>query len=76
MQFIRQPKPLDIAERVLPELVPDWINTKSVQMMNIGMIQKLQVEMLIIWVIKFSDSWMPHRCTFKTNAHQVCAIWG
>ena len=48
MQFIRQPKPLDIAERVLPELVPDWINTKSVQMMNIGMIQKIQVEMLII----------------------------
>jgi hypothetical protein len=27
MQFIRLPKWIDIAERVLPKLVPDWVAT-------------------------------------------------
>jgi len=27
MQFIRLPKVIDIAERVLPELVADWVDT-------------------------------------------------
>jgi len=30
MQFISLPKTIDIGERELPELVADWINTKSV----------------------------------------------
>jgi hypothetical protein len=56
MQFIRLPKAIDIAERVLPELVADWINTKSVQNVNISFVQKLEAKMLISWVIKWSKS--------------------
>jgi len=56
MQFIRLPKAMDIAERVLPELVADWMNTKSVQKIDISFVQKLQVNMLISWVIKWSKS--------------------
>jgi len=56
MQFIRLPKAIDIAERVLPELVVDWMNTKSVQNINISFVQKLQVNMLISGVIKWSKS--------------------
>jgi hypothetical protein len=41
MQFIRLPKPIDIAERELPELVADWMNMKSVQNINIRFVQKL-----------------------------------
>ena len=47
MQFIRLQKPLDIAKRVLPDLVLDWMNTKRVQIINIRFIQKLRVNMLI-----------------------------
>ena len=47
MQFIRLPKPIDIAERVLPELVSDWMNTKSVQNMDSNLIRELWVHMLI-----------------------------
>jgi len=36
MQFIRLPKAMDIAERVLPELVADWMNTKSVHSVSNG----------------------------------------
>jgi len=60
MQFIRLLKVIDIAERVLPELVADRMNTKSVQNIDISFIQKLQVNMLIWWVIKWSKSWMDH----------------
>ena len=56
MQCIRLPKTIDIAERVLPELVVDWMNTKSVQNIDISFVQKLQVDMLISWVIKGSKS--------------------
>jgi len=38
MQFIRLPKAIDIAERVLPELVADWMNTKSVKNIDISFI--------------------------------------
>jgi hypothetical protein len=41
MQFIRLPKPIDIAERVLPELVADWVDTESVQSINIIVLQLL-----------------------------------
>jgi len=46
MQFIRLSKSLDIAERLLPELVSDWMNIKSVQNIDIAFIQKLGVNML------------------------------
>ena len=41
MQFIRLPKPIDIAKRVLPELVVDWVDTYSVQSINITVLQQL-----------------------------------
>jgi len=47
MQFIRLPKPIYIAERVLPEQVADWMNTKRVQNIDIRFVQKLQVNILI-----------------------------
>jgi len=74
MQFIRLPKALDIAERVLPELVADWINTKSVQNIDISFVQKLQVNMMILWVIKWSKSGMPHWHTFRIFTHRAWAI--
>jgi hypothetical protein len=75
MQFIRLPKAIDIAERVLPELVVDCMNTKSVQNIDFSFIQKLQVNMLILWVIKWSKSWMPHWRTFRNFTHWAWAIW-
>jgi len=75
MQFIRLPKAIDIAERVLPERVADWMNTKSVQNIDISLVQKLQVNVLISSVIKWSKSWMPHCRIFKTFTHRVWAIW-
>jgi hypothetical protein len=51
MHFSRLPKAIDITERVLPELVADWINTKSEQNTNISFVQMLKVYMLLSWVI-------------------------
>jgi hypothetical protein len=53
MQFIRRPKVIDIAERVLPELVADWMTTKRVQKIEIRFVQKPQVNLLISWVSKW-----------------------
>ena len=75
MQFIWLPRPLDIAELVLSELVSDSINTKSVQKINIRLIQRLRVIMLISWVIERSKSGMPHGRTFRNCTHRACAIW-
>jgi len=47
MQFIRLPKLIDIAERILPELVADWVDTYSVQSINIIILQKLRVNILV-----------------------------
>jgi hypothetical protein len=47
MQSIRLPKPIDIAERVLPEEVTDLVDTYSVQSINIIVLQQLQVNMLV-----------------------------
>jgi len=47
MQFIRLPKVIDIAERVLPELVADWVDTESVQSINMIVLQQLRVNMLV-----------------------------
>jgi len=75
MQFIRLPTRIDIAERVMPELVADWLNSKSVQSIDISFIQKLQLNLLISWVIKWSKSWMPHRRTIRHFTHWAWAIW-
>jgi len=75
MQFIRLPKVIDIAERLLPELVADWMNTKSVQNFYISSILKLQVTMSISWVVKWSKSWIPHRHTFRNFTHWAWSIW-
>jgi len=75
MQFIRRPKPRDIAERELPALVADWVDTYSVQSINIVVLQQLQVNMLVSWVIEWSKSGMPHWHTFRHFAHQTWAIW-
>jgi hypothetical protein len=56
MQFFRLPKTTDIAERVLPELVVNWMNTKSVQNIDISFVQILQVTMLTSCVIKWWNS--------------------
>jgi len=47
MQFIRLPKPIDIAERVLPELVADWVDTESVQSIKMIVLQQLRANMLV-----------------------------
>jgi len=75
MQFIGLPKAIDIAERVLPELVADCINTKRVQNINISVIQTLQVNLLTSWVIKWSKRRMPHRRIFSNFTNQAGAIW-
>jgi len=75
MQFIRLPKLIDIAERVLPEPVVDWMNTRSVQNITIPFIQKLQVNILISWVIGWSNNGMSHRHTFRNFTNQAWAIW-
>ena len=74
MQFIRLPKLIDIAERVLPELGADWVDTESVQSLN-NVLQQLWVNMLVSWVIEWWKSGMPHQCTFRNFAHQAWAIW-
>jgi len=47
MQFIRLLKPIDIAERVLPELVADWVDTESVESIKMIVFQKLRVNMRV-----------------------------
>jgi len=47
MQFIRLPKPIDIAERVLPELLADLVDTYSVQSIDIIVLQQPRVHMLV-----------------------------
>jgi hypothetical protein len=56
MQFIRLPKPIDSAERVLPELVAVWVDTYSVQSINIIDLQQLLVNMLVSSVIEWLKS--------------------
>jgi len=51
MQFIRLPKPIDIAERVLPEQVADWVDTYIVQGVPVVVFQQLQEYILVSWVI-------------------------
>jgi len=75
MQFIRLPKPIDSAERVLPELVFELMNIKSVQNIDICFIQKLWVNMLISWVIKWWKCGMPHWHMYRHSTHRARAIW-
>jgi hypothetical protein len=71
MQFIRQPKPRDFAERELPELVADWVDTKSMQSINCIDLQQLRVTILVSGVVKWSKGGMPHRHTIRNFAHQA-----
>ena len=71
MQLIRLPKPIDIAERVLPELVADWMNTKIVQNIDISFVQKLRVNILMSWGIDWSNRGMSHRRTFRNFTHRA-----
>jgi len=71
MQFIRLPKVIYIAERVLPELVGDWMNTESVQNIDISFVQKFRVNILISWVVEWSNSGMSHGRTFTNFTHRA-----
>jgi len=73
MQFIRVPKAIDIAERVLSELVADWVNTTSVQSINMIVLQQLQVNMLVSWVMEWSKSEMPNRRTSRNFTNKAWA---
>jgi len=55
MQFIMLTKMLANAERVLPDLIADWMNTMSVQNINISFVLKLHENKLICWVIKLLE---------------------
>jgi hypothetical protein len=52
MQFIKLPKLTDIAMIELSELVVDWINSQSLQNINLSCVQNLHVSMLISLVIE------------------------
>jgi len=75
MQFIRLSKLIEIAERELPELDADWMNTKSLQNYNISFVKTLWVNMLITWVIECLTSWMPHWRSSRNFTHQAWAKW-
>jgi len=75
MQFRRLPKAIDIAERVLQELVGDLVDTKSLQSINMIVLKQLRVNMLVSWVIEWLKSWMPHRRPFRNFTHRAWAIW-
>jgi len=68
MRFIRLPNSIDIAERVFPELVSDWMNTKTVHNIEIWFFPELRVNKMISWVIESSKCWMHqwHALQFHT----------
>jgi hypothetical protein len=74
MQFIRLPKAIDIAKRILPELVLDWINTNCVQIIDIKLIQKLRLNMFISCIINWSEREMPHQRTYRNFINGASAI--
>jgi len=73
MQFIWLPKAIAIAERVLSELYMDWVDTLSVQSINIFGLQQVWVIMLATWAIEWLQSWMLHRRTIRNFTHQAWA---
>jgi len=75
MWFIRLPKAIDIAKRVVPSLVGDWMNPNSLQILDIRLVQRLEVNMLISWVIKWSKSGRLHRRIFRNFTQQAEATW-
>jgi len=75
MWFIRLPKPIDIAESILPELGADWMNTKSVQNIATGFVRKVWINILISWVIEWSKSGMFHLGSCRNFTHRAWAIW-
>jgi len=75
MQFIKLPKPIDIAERGLPELVADWVDTQSVQNINIVFLSQLPVNMLVFWATEWLTIWLAHGLTFRNFTLWAWAIW-
>jgi len=75
MQIIRLPKAIDIAERVLPALVADWVHRYSVKSFKIIVLQQLWQNLVVSWVIEWWKSSIPHRRTFRKFTHRVWAMW-
>ena len=71
MQFIRLPEAIDIAGRVLPEMVAEWVD-KSI---NIIVLHQLQINMLVSWIVVWLKSGMPHWHTVRNIAHWAWAIY-
>jgi hypothetical protein len=63
MQLISMP--IYIAERVVTELVVDWMHTNSVQNIESTFVRMLRVTSPIAWVIEWLNSVMPNRCTLS-----------
>jgi hypothetical protein len=51
------------------------MNIKTVQNIKISFVQKLWVNMLISWVIRWVKSWMPHQSSFRNLSHRAWALW-
>jgi hypothetical protein len=71
MKFIRLPKLIDIAKMVLAELVADWVDTESVQSINMIVLPQLRANMLVSCVIKWTKGGMPHLHTIRNFTHQA-----
>jgi hypothetical protein len=50
------------------------VDTKSVQRINIVVLQQLRVNMLVTWGIEWSKGGMPHRHSFRNFSHRTWAI--
>jgi len=74
MQFIRLPNAVNIAERVFPELVEDWVDIYSMHSIDICVLLEFHVIMLVSWAIEWSTCGMPHQCTFSIHPHRTWAI--
>jgi hypothetical protein len=53
----------------MPGLVANWVDTKSVQSINMIVLQQLGVNMLVSCVIEWSTCGMPHWRTFRNFTH-------
>jgi hypothetical protein len=69
MQFIRLPNATDIAERVLPDIVAEWVDTKSVYSIHNIVLYQLRVQMPVTWMVAWLKSGMPHWHTVMNIAH-------
>jgi len=75
MQFNTLPKQIHNVEKVLPDLVADWVNTRSVQRINNSFLQKRGVYMPIFSVIELLKSWMCYQHTIWNFTSWAWTIW-